>query len=169
MERETFSEGTFGRIKSHPRIFASLILVSISIAVAAITNAGEKVTEKPDVTGKWKTTLLTDPWTVDKRYELLFELKTRDARLIGVVSERESGRLTRKAILDGKIQGKFISFYTAETLWTRKKIDPSKPAVQEQVIYKHFYEGTVLNDRIQFMKYSDYPGFEPWEFEALRE
>jgi len=170
MKRETLYEGAIRRIRNNMGIFPLVVLVLICIGIAQITDAVDQTPAKIDVTGKWKTKVLTDPWFADTSYVLLFEFKARDGRLIGVVSESEPGRRPkRKAILDGRIQGEFISFYTAESLWTVKSMVPNKPNVRELVTYKHFYDGAVLGDRIEFMKYSDRPDLEPWEFEAIRE
>jgi hypothetical protein len=178
-ERDTLYEKVIRRFKNNPVTCALLLLGTIAIAIAAATDAGEQIVNlirgitkpaKIDVTGAWRTKMLEDAWFSNKHYELLFEFQTEGDRLFGVINERYArGDPEKKAILGGKIQGKHLSFYTLESVWTSKMVEPYKPRVPELVSYKHFYEGTVLDDRIEFLKYCDRAGYQPWNFEAIRE
>jgi len=130
----------------------------------ALTSAVEA--ENLDVTGRWATDELTNPFSEDDKFRLHFDLDLKGDALLGAV--RQISITNRydvtKGILDGRIKGNVISFYAIEqsVSW-----DNGSAKV---TTYKNYYYGSVLKDEIEFTLQSDRPwGFPPQKFKAKRE
>lgn len=115
-----------------------------------------------EVSGRWATQELTNPFDKYDKFRMHFELEIKGDTLLGVV-RRVSTRERygdEKGILDGRIKGNTISFYTIE----------QSSLGDREYIYKNYYHGTVLEDEIEFTLQSDRPwGFPLQKFTAKRE
>ncbi len=98
----------------------------------------------PDATGKWTATVKYD-W--GDSYIEIFEFEVDGKEVSGTASFLGSGRGGDRGILDGRIEGKRISFMTKSlsTISSDEKIYEDK----------HYYKGTVENDIIQFTMMTD--------------
>jgi len=119
-----------------------------------------------DVTGRWATQELTNPFAKDDKFRLYFDLEAKGDTLLGVLRQVSTSNRydATKGILDGRIKGNFISFYILEqsVSWDRGST--------KETTYKNIYYGSVLKDEIEFTLQSDRPwGFPPQKFTAKRE
>ena len=165
-------------IKNNRIIAYVLILGTCIIVVSQLTDATSKLyrfisgkTPAIDVSGIWKTEILKDPWFVDKYYKYIFELERKSDTISGVLKRiYGEGQEDSTSIFDGKIQADFISFYIQDIIQTRKTIDPYQGKyVWERVPYKVIFKGTIVGDKIDFLITPEWPNFEPWRIEAMRE
>jgi hypothetical protein len=119
-----------------------------------------------DPAGRWATPELTNPFDQNDKYMLHFDLKVKGNTLLGAITKvSTTKRYTfTKGILDGKIEGNVISFYSVEQSlsWER--------GGEIRTTYRDYYYGSVSKDQIEFTLTSDRPwGFPPQEFTAKRE
>jgi hypothetical protein len=156
------------RIKNNP-IGASLIVIgTIIIAVSTFTSATKTLlglvtgSKNVDVTGKWATQELINPFDGNDKFRLFFDFEIKGNTLLGSVRQASTTDHynIRDGILDGNISGNVISFYRLKQAWFGN----------ETVTYKDFYYGSVLKGEIEFTLQSDRPwGFPPQKFVARRE
>ena len=157
------------RIKNNPIIALVIVLGTIIIALSTLTDAAKNllslITKRPvivDVTGKWVTQILTNPFDKNDTYRLLFDFQIIDDTILGSIKLTSTKNLydVTCGIQEGKIKGNVISFHRLE----------QSLVGNETVTYKNFYYGSVSNDEIEFILQSDRPlGFPPQKFVAKRE
>jgi hypothetical protein len=115
-----------------------------------------------DVTGRWATLELTNPFDKNDKFRLHFDLEVKGDILLGAI-RRVSVRNRYdviKGILEGRIKDDTISFYTIE----------QSLIGNEKVTYKDYYYGSVSKSEVEFTLQSDRPwGFAPQKFTAKRE
>jgi hypothetical protein len=156
------------RIKNNP-VAASLIVIgAIIIAISTFTDAAKSLLglitspTNVDITGKWSTQELTNPFDENDKFRLFFDFEIKGNTLVGSVRQASTTDQysIRDGILDGRISGNVISFYTLE----------QSSFGNESVTYKDLYYGSVLKGEIEFTLQSDRPwGFPPQKFVARRE
>ena len=129
------------------------------------TDEAESSLTKPavaDVSGRWATQELTNPFDEDDKFRLEFEVEVKGHNLLGSIRQvsTRNAYTVRKGILEGKIEGNTVSFYT-----------PGQAiSGNEKITYKDYYYGSVSKDEIEFTLQSDRPwGFPPQRFTAKRE
>ena len=119
-----------------------------------------------DVTGRWVTQELTNPFDANAKFRLHFDFEVKGDNFLGAI--RQVSTTNRydftKGILDGRIKGNIISFSTIvqSVSWDRGS--------ERVTTFKDYYYGSVLKDEIEFTLQSDRPrGFPPQKFTAKRE
>lgn len=120
MARKTLFDKLLARIKNNPVVASILVVGTIIIAVSTFTDAAQKllgliIREKTiDVTGKWRTEVLTNPYDETERYTLLFDFVQHGDTILGTVREIDVGESDgfAKNITEGKIKNNVVSFYT---------------------------------------------------------
>ena len=116
-----------------------------------------------DIAGKWQTQVLINPNDESEQSILVLEFMQQGDTLQGTVTEMDADRRHSfaKSIIDGKIHGNIVSFYTqGEITWSEN----TRP-------YKEFYSGSVNNNKseIAFKRQTDVPsGGVPETFAAKR-
>lgn len=108
-----------------------------------------------DVSGKWLTNVVTNPYDNTDRYRLMFNFIQQDGAWIGTVTttsiaadQKESSHTRR--IVDGKIKNDLLSFYTEGAVWSNGK----------ETAYKESYTGVldVKKNTIALERLNDVPG-----------
>ena len=143
-----------------------LVWILAAVATIAIALTAYWGLRQPprDVTGRW------DFEPSEKRLKMYLDLKTVGEKLLGreVISYPQDA-LTMRAglkreapIIDGKIVGNRISFFTKRTY--NKK--PSDDSTKTEAI--HRYDGRIDGEKIHFT-YSDDQAGEYWEVTAVRQ
>jgi hypothetical protein len=122
-------------------------------------------TQEPvfNVAGKWRTETFTDAYDKTATTRLTFDFAQQGGTLSGTVTEADAdGRnASTHVILDGRIQGKAVSFYTQGEVSAG---DDARP-------YKESYSGIAnqSNNEIAFTRIDDLPsGGLPEKFVARR-
>lgn len=102
-----------------------------------------------NVAGKWWTNLFTNAYEQTERSRLMLEFVQQGDTLLGTVTETDADgkSVITSAIVDGKIVGKTISFYT------RGEVTDATRS------YRESYFGTVnrANNQITFKRFDDLP------------
>jgi hypothetical protein len=101
--------------------------------------AGPPGKQRMNVTGKWMSGTLTNPYDSSDKSTLLFEFVLQGESLLGNVTESGKDYRTSRAIQNGKIEDSVVSFYTEGLL-------------DGDIPYKDMYRGTVKNDEIGFVR-----------------
>ena len=168
MAEKTRFDKIFVKIKNNPVLAVIIALGVIVMALSSFTNAARNLlgifsTEKENVniTGTWKTQALTNQFNTNQQWTFTFEFDAKDTTLLGTVILTPFGdnRSYKKGILEGKIEGHNISFYTPQTAWLGT----------ERMVYKDLFYGTVSRDEIEFIQNSDRQGgFIPQKFTAKK-
>lgn len=167
-QQRTRSNRIISRIKNNPLVAAIIVVGTVVIALSSFTDAVKNLLSLipkenvPDVTGKWATQILTNPFDKKDTFRLFFEFEVKGDTLLGTLRQTstEHRYSVEDGILDGKIRGNGISFHKQE----------SSGLGDQKVQYKDFYYGTVSKDEIHFTVQSDRPwGFPPQRFIAKRE
>jgi hypothetical protein len=143
------------RIKNNSVVASLLVVGTIVIAVSTFTDATQKIlglisTERtPNIEGKWRTEVLTNPYDDTERYTLLFQFAQQGETLLGTVTETDVGEQEgfAKTISDGKIKGDVVSFYTLGEVMSDQKTQH----------YKETYSGTIRKNEIAFERLDDLP------------
>ncbi len=143
------------RIKNNSVVAALLVVGVIVIAVSTFTDATQKMldlifTERvPNIEGKWRTEVLTNPYDHTERYTLLFQFVQQGETLMGTVTETDVDEHEgfAKTLSDGKIKGNVISFYTLGEVGSDEKTQR----------YKESYSGTIRKKEIAFERLDDLP------------
>jgi hypothetical protein len=151
----TAFDKVLSRIKNNPVVAALLVVGTIVIAVSAFTDATQKLlgliyTEKiPNIEGKWRTKVLTNPYDDTERYTLLFQFAQQGDTLMGTVTETDVGGREgfAKNIRDGKIKGNVVSFYTPGEVTSD----------QGTRHYNETYSGTIRKNQIALERLDDLP------------
>ncbi len=163
------------RLKNNPVVASILVVGTIVIAVSTFTDAARKILalvtiEKPtiaekttDVTGKWRTDVVTNPYDESERYSLLLDFVQQGDTLSGTVREIDVGENDgfAKSITEGKIKGRVISFYTRGEVTSDNGTQP----------YKESYSGIMGKNEseVSFERLDDLPeGGVPEKFVAKR-
>ena len=156
------------RIKNNPVVAFVIVGGTIVIAIATFTEAARNllslvIKEKPPlIAGRWLTGVLTNPFDGEDTFRFSFNFEVQGNRVLG------TGRQTsttgwydiRDSILDGKIEGKVISFHIQKLMLLG----------DHEVEYTDFYSGLVSEDGVEFVLHSDRRGgFPPQQFVAKRE
>ena len=94
--------------------------------------------EAPNVEGKWKTQVLTNPYDKNQHSILLLEFIQQGGTLSGTITEMgvDATNSFTRVILDGKIKDNKLSFYTRGEVTEDEGTRP----------YKEYYFG-IMNDR----------------------
>ena len=106
-----------------------------------------------DWAGSWNSPEITDPDYKDQKFTLVIEFELTGANLNGRVKEG----IATFSIMDPKVTGNSISFYTQSEVTSGDKLTP----------YKQLYYGVRTGDTIRFRSWDDLGGT-PFEFEARR-
>jgi hypothetical protein len=107
------------------------------------------------IEGKWSTPVLTNPYAENEKFTLVFEFEMFGEKLSGSVTDDGE----HYGIVDGKVRGDVISFYTQGEVNDGNETKP----------YKDFYDGKVKGDRIEFRRQDDLSnGGIPMNFVATR-
>jgi len=114
-----------------------------------------------DLTGKWVSGRLVNPYAENESSTLHFEFEQKGDALFGTVIERTGGgRGDRKGIRGGDIRGGEISFYTQGMVSEGSDLKP----------YKEIYRGTYKDGAISFIRQNDVAtGGIPEKFTARRQ
>jgi len=117
------------------------------------TAADKKTISK--VEGKWRTEVFTNAYNNKERSRLVLEIIQQEDTLSGTVTESnpDGRQAVSSVIVDGKITGNLISFYTRGEVYTGDPHPPGSP-------YKESYFGTLNNsgDEIAFKRFDDLIG-----------
>ncbi len=166
MAEKTRFDKIFVKIKNNPALAVIIALGVIVIALSTFTNAARNLLsliskEKANVTGVWKTQVLTNQFQENQKWTLSFEFDAKGTTLLGTITQTTlwNNRSYKKGILGGKIEGNNISFYTQQTSWWGS----------EKMVHKDLFYGTVSNGEIEFIQNSDRQGgFVPQKFIAKK-
>jgi len=175
MERKTMFDRLLARLKNNPVVASILVVGTVIIAVSTFTDAARKIlalvitdrtasAEKTTyVTGKWRTEALTNPYDETERYTLLLDLVQQGDTLSGTVREIDVGENDgfARSIIEGKVKGKAISFYTRGEVTSDNGTQP----------YKESYSGIIGKNEseLSFERLDDLPeGGVPEKFVAKR-
>jgi len=114
-----------------------------------------------DLTGKWISGRLANPYAENEASVLHFEFEQKGDALFGTVVERTGGgRGDRKGIRGGDVRSGEVSFYTQGMVSEGSDLKP----------YKEMYRGTIKDGRIDFIRQNDVAtGGIPEKFTAHRE
>lgn len=156
--RQTRFDKFLIRIKDNPIIASFLVLGVIVIAAATFTDSAQKIyqalvkRETPNIAGNWRTQTVTNPYDDSDHYVLLFDFVQQGDALSGTVTEMDFDGTDAfaRSIMEGKIKGNVISFYT------QGEVDFD----QERRAYKDVYSGNVSKNRneIAFTRLNNLPG-----------
>ena len=156
------------RIKNNPIVAFLIVFGTVVITLSTFTDAAKNLfslINKPeviDVTGKWVSQELSNPFSKSDKFKFHFDLEVKGNTVLGSIRQVSTRNRydVRNGILDGRINNNIFSFYILE----RSLLG------NETVSYKNFYNGSVLKGEIQFTLHSDRPwGFPPQKFIAKRE
>jgi hypothetical protein len=131
-----------------------LILIAVVgvLVVAGILNR-DRFRGVPDVSGRWETATITNPYADAHRYVMVFELTQHVNVLTGSTTQVDEGRKSgyTRDIRDGKISGNMVSFHTTGEVWTGSR-NETRP-------YKQNYSGVLNAERneIAFRTFNDLP------------
>jgi hypothetical protein len=165
----TLVDRIFLRVKNNPIAAFVIVAATMVIALSTFTDATKKLValvEKDgrppvvNVTGKWTTPVLTNPFSGSDTFTLSFDFEVKGDTLLGEV--RTTGTTyrydVRSGIFDGKIEGNVISFHTRQVALSGK----------ERIPYKISYRGSVSKDEIDFTFQSDFQEGSPPQKVAAR-
>jgi hypothetical protein len=169
MARKTLFDKLLARIKNNPVVASILVVGTIIIAVSTFTDSAQKILgliirEKTiDVTGQWRTKVLTNPYDETERYTLLFDFVQQGDTLLGTVREIDVGESDgfARSITEGKIKNNVVSFYTQGEVTSGNGTRP----------YKESYSGIIGKPKseIAFERLDNLPeGGVPERFVAKR-
>jgi hypothetical protein len=156
-QQQTRFDKLLARIKNNPVIASLLVVGTIVIAASTFTDSAQKILglfvkeETPDIAGKWRTQALTNPYDESEQYVLLFDFLQRGDALSGTVTEMDvdGTNAFARSIMEGKIKGNLISFYTTGEVTSDEGTRP----------YKEAYSGILNKKRneIAFKRLDDLP------------
>ncbi|HKO08813.1 MAG TPA: toll/interleukin-1 receptor domain-containing protein [Alphaproteobacteria bacterium] len=113
-----------------------------------------------DISGKWVTEPLINPYDRKQKSILQFEFEQSGETLFGTVSEKSDLGGAMKGIQGGEVKGDDIVFYTQGVSATGSAEQP----------YKENYRGTLKGSEIEFVRQNDVAsGGLPQKFTAKRE
>jgi len=113
-----------------------------------------------DISGKWVTEALINPYDRKQKSVLRFEFEQSGETLFGTVSEKGDFGASVKGIQGGEVKGDAIVFYTKGVSTTGSAEQP----------YKENYRGTLKGSEIEFVRQNDVAsGGLPQKFTAKRE
>jgi hypothetical protein len=156
-------------IKNNSIVALLIAFGAVVIALAAFTDSAKSLLSvfqgRPslaDVSGKWATETLTNPFVKNDTFILSFEFEVQGNTLLGTTMRKSTtGRYTLKdSVLGGKIDGNLISFH----------IKKQSISGDETVSYRNLYYGKASRNEIEFTLNSDRPwGFPSQIFVARRQ
>ena len=114
------------------------------VAVPAATTTAA-LAAKLDISGKWLTEALVNPYDANQRSTLHFQFDQSGESLFGTVNERAEFGGAAKGIQDGAVKDGAIVFYTQGLTTTGSGEQP----------YKERYRGTVKGTEIEFIRQND--------------
>jgi hypothetical protein len=106
-----------------------------------------------DWAGTWNSAEITDPDNQDQKFTLFMEFELIGGNLIGTVKDGAA----RFAIMEAKVTGTSISFYTQSEVTQGKELKP----------YKQLYSGVRSGNTIRFRSWDDIGGT-PFTFDVRR-
>jgi hypothetical protein len=113
-----------------------------------------------DLSGKWVSSVLVNPYDRNSTSTLLFEFEQWGEALFGTVREKTDFGGSVRGIQDGQIKGNAVVFYTQGQITSGDGLRP----------YKEHYHGRLKGDAIEFIRQNDVPtGGLPQKFTATRE
>jgi len=113
-----------------------------------------------DISGKWVTETLINPYDRNQKSMLRFEFEQSGETLFGTVREKGDFGASVKGIQGGQVKGDDIGFYTQGVITTGSA---------EQT-YKENYRGMLKGNEIEFVRQNDVAsGGLPQKFTAKRE
>jgi hypothetical protein len=113
-----------------------------------------------DISGKWVTQALVNPYDPKQQSILQFEFEQSGEAVFGTVTEKGNFSAALKGIQEGQIKGDAILFYTQGLSATGSGEQP----------YKEHYRGTLKGSEIEFVRQNDVAsGGLPQKFTAKRE
>lgn len=113
-----------------------------------------------NITGKWVSEPLTNPYDQNQKSVLRFEFEQSGDAVLGTMSEKAEFGGSIKGIRDGQVKGDSVVFYTQGTTTAGSGEQP----------YKESYHGTIKGDVIEFVRQNDVAtGGLPEKFIAKRE
>lgn len=103
-----------------------------------------------DITGVWKTRVITSPYAKNTFYSLVFQFEMVGDRLFGTVKsiDRQSGRESILGIKEGRVEGNFVTFITESAVFYGEDLIP----------YQTEYHGIVQQKLIEFIRQNNAPG-----------
>jgi len=169
-QNRTRFDRLISRIKNNPLVAILLVIGAIVVALSTFTDVTRNLLSLAttpaavDVTGRWATEELTNPFEERDTFTLRFDFETFGDTLLGAIRRQSTssryGYTSTNGILDGKIENDILSFYTAEEALFGN----------ERYTYRDSYHGSVSGDEIAFIRQSDRrTGFPPQRFVARRE
>jgi hypothetical protein len=155
MAEKTRFDKIFSKIKNNPALAVIIALGVMIIALSTFTNAARNLlslisSESADVTGIWKTPVLTNQFQKNQQWTYSFEFEAKGTTLLGSISQTTlwNNRNYKQGILGGKIEGNDISFYIQQTSWWGT----------ERLVHKDLFYGTVSDGEVEFIQNSDRQG-----------
>jgi flagellar hook assembly protein FlgD len=156
-QQKTLFDKFLSRIKNNPVVAVLLVIGTIVITTATFTDATQKILvfftkeEAQNVAGKWRTQVLINPYDESERSMLVLEFMQQGDTLSGTVTQMDvdGSNSFARSIIDGKIKGNVVSFYTqGETTW-----------FEGTRLYKESYFGRLNKnkDEIAFKRLNDVP------------
>jgi TIR domain len=113
-----------------------------------------------DISGKWVTAALPNPYAPSQKSILRFEFDQSGDTLFGTVRETSDMGTAANGIQGGRVNGGTIVFYTQGMTTTGNGVAP----------YKQHYHGTLKGGAIEFVRQNDVAsGGLPEKFTATRE
>jgi hypothetical protein len=106
-----------------------------------------------DWAGSWNSPEITDPDNKDQKFTLVINFELIGSNLVGTVRDGAA----RFPVMDAKVTGNSISFYTQSSVTLGNELKP----------YKQFYSGVRSGDIIGFRSWDDLGGT-PFAFDARR-
>jgi len=156
-----------------------LITGTIIIAIAAVTDSVNKISQFIDIgksstvsniNGKWATDIIQyDVLGNDMDFKYILELSQIGDNISGELSKQYLllKRVDSWAILGGELKGNLISFYIKDQ-YDRSHSDSIKGIWQERAEYRVKYNGTISGDKIDFVSQDDRE-YMPERFTFIRE
>ena len=173
-QQKTKYDRLIDRIKNNPITVMLLIAGTIIIAIAAVTDSVNKISQffnigtsssVPNIDGKWTTDIIQyDVLENDMDFKYILELSQVGDNIYGELSKQYLSleKVDSWAILGGKLKGNLISFYIKNQYY-RSHSDTIKGIWQERAEYRIIYNGNISGDKINFVSQDD-RGYKPEKF-----
>ncbi len=178
-QQKTIYDRLLDRIKNNPIAVILLIAGTIIISIATVTDSVNKISQFfdigksstiPNINGKWTTDIIQyDVLGNNMDFKYILELSQ--------VGDNISGKLSKQylawkgddswAILGGELKSNLISFYIKDRYY-RAHSNSIKGLWQERAEYKIKYNGTISEDKIDFVSQDD-RGYMPERYTFIRE
>ena len=180
-QQKTRYDRLLDRIKNNPIAAMLLIVGTIIIAIAAVTDSVNKISQYfdigksstvPNIDGKWTTDIIQyDVLGHDMDFKYILKLSQVGDDISGKLSKQYLDlAITRDdswAVLGGELKGNLISFYIKGQYY-RSHSDSIKGIWHERAEYRVKYNGNISGDKIDFYSQDD-RGYMPERFTFIKE